>query len=457
MKKIFKYALALAALSVLATSCKNDEDMIFDSSAAERTDEAIADYSALLSRDGGKWIMEYFASEDERGQVFAMTFSSDGSVDIAASNNVNGYTYQSENSLWSIKADDGVIISFDTYNPVFHVFSEPQGSNDGGHGGDYEFLIIRASEDGNTLELKGKRNRLPIMMYRMSADTDLEAIVRGNADAAQNMFSSAIDHLIITTADGYQFTVLDAPYGVLGIYPTDGDAITQTVYGSILFTSSGIRFIEPFEVATADGGKVYTFYQFTLQPDGSLLQTDGYGSSIIAADALSYLFSFQNWSLATAKSANEEQNSGHFASDIVNITDQFEANRGQLSKIEFLSLGLVDVKDEKGEVMKDEQGNKIQVEKVKLLVTGRFRSGASYRTQEMGYTFTVTRNTADTVTLSELELDSNGKTYYDRFSALKDFVDSFLITATLSCDNVMAPTPVVFTAPDGSYLTLTAK
>lgn len=450
MKKLFKYALAFAALSVLATSCNNDEDMIFDTSAAERTDEAIADYSALLSRDGGKWIMEYFASEDERGQVFAMTFSSGGSVDIAASNNVNGYNYTSETSLWSIKADDGVIISFDTYNSVFHVFSEPQGSNDGGHGGDYEFLIISATPDGNSIELKGKRNRLPIKMYRMPADADLEAIINANADAAQNMFSSAIDHLVITTADGYQFTVVDAPSGVLGIYPTDGDAITQTVWGSVLFTSSGIRFLEPIEVPNADESKTYTFYQFTLQPDGSLQQSDSYGSSIIAADALSYLFVYQDWSMATTKSANEDQNGGSFVTDINNITTQFEDNRGMLSKIELISLGKIDVKDDAGVVT--------QVEQVKILVTGRFRSGASYRTQEMGFTYNVERPDGNTVILSNMVADSNGRTYYDRHSALKDFIDRFNgLTATLSCDNVMAPTPIKFTAPDGSYLTLTAK
>ena len=56
-------------------SCKNEVDNIFDEDAVIRLDKAKAEYSDILTRNGGKWQMEYFANSNEPGYIYLMTFA----------------------------------------------------------------------------------------------------------------------------------------------------------------------------------------------------------------------------------------------------------------------------------------------------------------------------------------------------------------------------------------------
>ena len=179
MKKIFNISVMLLALALTTTSCfKNEEDDIFDKSAADRLEAAIKDYSDVLTSQGGKWAMEYFASTEEPGYVYVMDFKKDGSVLITGANKwvaIETATYdpkrvtfdpKSERSMWQVIADNGPVLSFNTYNKLFHLFANPEDvpgteedENGYGHDGDYEFDLMRtnaAGDTGTTVAVKGR-------------------------------------------------------------------------------------------------------------------------------------------------------------------------------------------------------------------------------------------------------------------------------------------------------------
>ena len=148
MMRLAKYAfLSALAFAVVGTtvSCSREEDEIFDKSAAERLNEAQeADYNILCAAPNG-WEMLYFPSNTERGYNFLMEFMPGDKVRIAARNANTGNVYKEETSAFDIIADDGPVLTFNTYNSLFHYYSDPQPGLEGevnlgtGSGGDYEF------------------------------------------------------------------------------------------------------------------------------------------------------------------------------------------------------------------------------------------------------------------------------------------------------------------------------
>lgn len=145
------------------SSCNNEIDDIFDQNAAERTESAMKDYEAFLLADGGKWRMEYFCNSTEEGYNFIVSFRNDGSVTISGKNKYindgENAAFKTSTSLWDIIADYGPVLSFSSYNPVFHIFSAPYDipgttnpdtgtdidETGKGHEGDYEFRFMERS------------------------------------------------------------------------------------------------------------------------------------------------------------------------------------------------------------------------------------------------------------------------------------------------------------------------
>ena len=171
MKKFLNISLlALVAISALSlSSCKNEVDAIFDEDAVTRLDKAKVEYTNILTDKGGKWQLEYYANAEEQGYIYLMTFDKNGSVTIAGHNkwinyvqsgSMNKPAYGSAVSMWEVIADNGPVLSFNTYNKYFHLFADPYDipslggatsdtdvdENGYGHEGDYEFDIMKYVE-----------------------------------------------------------------------------------------------------------------------------------------------------------------------------------------------------------------------------------------------------------------------------------------------------------------------
>ena len=286
MKKSI-YLAALAALTL--TACSNQTDEVFDQSAAERLEQYKKEYADVLTADGGLWSMEYFSNPDEPGYVFVMKFDKNGSVEISANHQWIGSEFKQETSLWKMIADNGPVLSFNSYNTLFHIFSDPANivgpnaptGDEGdinetgyGHEGDYEFQVMEVSEDRQTVRLLGKKRMYAIFLHRLDPMTDVAAFLE-ESTGKTGFISPYFDYLNMVAEDGEEFILTEFASGIPSVYPKKGDAVTQTRSANGIFTKDGFRFMKEFEVPRAAGSDPLKVTAFTFQEDGSLLSSDG--------------------------------------------------------------------------------------------------------------------------------------------------------------------------------------
>lgn len=163
-------------------------------------------------------------------------------------------------------ADNGPVLSFNSYNTLFHIFSDPANiTGDGaptgdrgdidetgyGHEGDYEFQVMEVSDDNRTVRLLGKKRMYNIYLHRLDASTDVKKYLEDIKDVP-NRFSKKFNDLVMIDGDGNKYRVYDMNTAIPSIYPLDGDAISQTVSANGIFTLDGFRFMKPLEVKRAD-------------------------------------------------------------------------------------------------------------------------------------------------------------------------------------------------------------
>lgn len=282
------YIAALAVLSL--TACSNTVDEIFDQSAAERLEQYKQDYAEVLTENGGLWSMEYFSNSEEEGYVFVMKFKSDNSVEVSANHKWIGGSFKQETSIWKMIADNGPVLSFNSYNTLFHIFSDPanitgtyaptgdSGDIDEtgyGHEGDYEFQVMSVSEDHNTVRMLGKKRMYNIYMHRLDENTDIQQYLADVA-AVPQFIAPYFGYFNLLAADGEPFIMSALDTGIPSVYPKNGDEVSQTRSGNIIFTLDGIRFMSPLEVPRADESAGSILLEtFKFQDDGSLLAEDG--------------------------------------------------------------------------------------------------------------------------------------------------------------------------------------
>lgn len=304
-----KKSIYLAAFAALAlTACSNDNDEVFDQSAAERLEQYKKDYAEVLTADGGLWSMEYFSNADEPGYVFVVKFDSNGSVQFSANHIWIGGEFKQETSLWKMIADNGPVLSFNSYNNLFHIFSDPAnitgpnaptgeaGDIDEtgyGHEGDYEFQVMEVSEDRQTIRLLGKKRLYDIYLRRLDPSTDVQDYLDRSSKIG-DFVSPYFGYLNMIAADGEEFVLTGLETGVASAYPKLGDAVTQIRTGNGIFTIDGFRFMSPLEVPRAEGAEELTVQSFEFQPDGTLLSPAGdrivgpYAVDVFLSETLSY-------------------------------------------------------------------------------------------------------------------------------------------------------------------------
>ena len=280
----------MGAVALGFAACSNESDPIFDSSAAERLEQSRNEYFNALSADGGTWAMEYFTNDDEPGYVMVMQFESDGSVTISGNHMwLDGYT--SEKSLWDVISDNGTVLTFNTYNNVFHIFSTPENitgpnapTNNGsdinelgyGHNGDYEFMIMSKTDEG--VRLVGKKQGLEAWLRPLPADTDPETYLTTLTDRSK-VFNSTFPTMRMVDATGQAYDVTALNTSIPSIVPlntetTEADPVTQTVSAHGIMTHQGFRFRKPLEVKRADDS-TWELTELAWQEDGSLLSPEG--------------------------------------------------------------------------------------------------------------------------------------------------------------------------------------
>lgn len=170
-----KYLVMIALLAATFAACSRDEESLFDKPAAIRAQEAVENAFDVLTSNEVGWEMAYFPNLETsaKGYNMVLKFNKNGNVSVTAKNQATTMNKIKTDtaSTWAVKSDYGPILTFDTYNDVFHGFSDPQ-EDGAGLLGDYEFLILKATPD--LVLLKGKKHSAYSVMRPMKT-TNLEA------------------------------------------------------------------------------------------------------------------------------------------------------------------------------------------------------------------------------------------------------------------------------------------
>ena len=191
MKQIF-YALALlTSLSIAFSACDKFEDDLFDKDPATRQDEQMADFRRVLNNNNYGWALYVSMPTYQHHpscNVFAVRFDSIWSTFYSSSATSSlpeywGQTGDSVKSMYSLKMDNGVCLSFDTYNGYFHYYSDQSDYFATDLQADFEFVLDRYSQNEDTIFGYTKVKTLPYMMVKMDRPADQYQVVTDAMDS----------------------------------------------------------------------------------------------------------------------------------------------------------------------------------------------------------------------------------------------------------------------------------
>ena len=174
MKKAYFLFMAVV-LTLLMQACLHDNKTAFDLPAAQRIDQSVAEYTALLESSEGGWMLQYYAGKNYSygGYTLLLEFK-DGHVtamgDVLDPEAVATSDYE-------VVKDQGPMLSFNVYNKVIHPLAEAWLGNPDGIQGDYEFSILRATTD--SIVLRGRKWKNEMVLTRLPKDANWEEIMLG--------------------------------------------------------------------------------------------------------------------------------------------------------------------------------------------------------------------------------------------------------------------------------------
>ena len=198
-----KYFLLIAILAA-TVACSRDEESLFDKPAAIRAQEAIDNAIEVLTSQKNGWEMAYFplsestAELDAKGYNIVLRFDKSGYVSATAKNatTTQNKMVTDTASTWAVKSDYGPILTFDTYNDVFHAWSDPE-PDGAGQMGDYEFLILKATPE--VVVLKGKK-RASYSVMRPMKNADLASYFAATENMMATLFGN--NNIVALNQDG---------------------------------------------------------------------------------------------------------------------------------------------------------------------------------------------------------------------------------------------------------------
>ena len=240
-----KLLLVGLAVGATFTSCSNEQEDIFDQSAAERLNSISAIYTERLADSKGGWVMEYYPYTDNEdlntgiGYLIMNRFNSDGSVYTMMKNKASYNTKWEDTSAWEVITDMGPVLTFNSWNRCYGRFTDPLDidltpgsySNDEsgkGYQGDYEFVMVDVPENGNHIMLKGKKRGIYQRLTRIPEGTDFEAYIDDIATFRKTHFIDNAQWELLMTDNGTDYRINYADRGIGTIYPEGKDS---TAYG----------------------------------------------------------------------------------------------------------------------------------------------------------------------------------------------------------------------------------
>ncbi|MDR3220337.1 MAG: DUF4302 domain-containing protein [Dysgonamonadaceae bacterium] len=241
MKKIVYLSMLVAVFALNA--CKEDND-IFEESASIRLQNALNEYQELLASSTNGWFGDYYPEEDHKigGYAMFLKFNSNGNVAVSCEIATNVPAGEERTSQWEMIAEQGPVLSFANYNPVMHYFSEPYASDVNGRMGDYEFVVMKASQD--TIELKGKKHNNRFVLRRNTGNINPQTYFSGVAEFEDKLSEFGMFSFVLKGTRIGVTAVIDRTFSIG--YQDEEAKLDKTVKVAYTFTPDGILLYEPF-------------------------------------------------------------------------------------------------------------------------------------------------------------------------------------------------------------------
>lgn len=259
-----KYLILLSAAAVGLTSCLLNVDDKFDESASQRIETAMNEYDQLLRSSGGGWLVEYWPEAGMQYGGYNLYFKFDEGEIATVGSEI--FPDSLSQGLYSIKGDRGPTLNFDSYNNLFHYFSDPSLPVGGGAGygfeGDYAFVLMDGDESGITL--KGKKTGNTIRMTPFTGITDWA----GYAEQIQYIYNHGTSPYYMLVVHGQEYEMTRASR-VFTIF--DGGREIRAPY---IVTPEGLKFYEPVVI---DG---VPYQEFILDEGAQMYNATNKGASI---------------------------------------------------------------------------------------------------------------------------------------------------------------------------------
>lgn len=260
MKNIINSILIGTAVLGLSACSLHDDTELFGEPAAERLEKNVAADKTLLESAANGWELHLWTGKDYSGggYTYFMKFANDKvtvSSDIAPAN-------MKTTSSYDVISDQGPVLTVNTYNEIFHYLAEPSMDDDDGEQQDYEFVIMRTTND--SIYLRGKKWGNHMVMTRVAESTSWEDEI--------NKIQQMDEGLMRT------FSLVEGNDTLGGVSLGDDRILTYTDksgYKKIPYyvSTKGITLAKPLEV----NGKAlqeldYDADDMSLNPDGATAQ-----------------------------------------------------------------------------------------------------------------------------------------------------------------------------------------
>lgn len=260
MKNIINSILIGTAVLGLSACSLHDDTELFGEPAAERLEKNVAADKTLLESAANGWELHLWTGKDYSGggYTYFMKFANDKvtvSSDIAPAN-------MKTTSSYNVISDQGPVLTVNTYNEIFHYLAEPSMDDDDGEQQDYEFVIMRTTND--SIYLRGKKWGNHMVMTRVAESTSWEDEI--------NKIQQMDEDLMRT------FSLVEGNDTLGGVSLGDDRILTYTDksgYKKIPYyvSTKGITLAKPLEV----NGKAlqeldYDADDMSLNPDGATAQ-----------------------------------------------------------------------------------------------------------------------------------------------------------------------------------------
>lgn len=263
MNKIFKLSLLLLALPLLMTSCLKNDDEVFGDSSSKRLQKALEEARTVLRSSEKGWVMDYYIGDNSSygGYAFVVKFDS---LTVTASSELSK---GASTSYYKLTTDNGPVLTFDTYNDVFHALATPSQSNYEGKHADYEFQIVSATSD--LVVLRGRRTNNLVYLHPLT--TSPKEYLAKVADTEKKFIVASLS----ADVDGKNVSAeFDINNRQVSFYSTTDSTFSKNC--AFTFTDTGVRFNSSVEAY----GK--TLSNLSFDPETMTFTSNDKGSEQLA-------------------------------------------------------------------------------------------------------------------------------------------------------------------------------